>query len=61
MLDNLPAVSLLTIMEIIGPLVLGLGLLYAILRNRKRTRSERARTERATAHLYDQAARKEPE
>ncbi|MEH3035199.1 MAG: hypothetical protein PGN23_01705 [Sphingomonas adhaesiva] len=36
---------------IAGPIILGLALLYAILRNR-RTREQEARTEQATHELY---------
>jgi hypothetical protein len=41
-------------MEVLGPIVLGAVLAYAIIHNRGRTRAERARTDAATRQLYDQ-------
>jgi len=54
MLNTLTGISLLTVMEVLGPIVLGGVLAYAIIHNRGRTRAERARTDAATRQLYDQ-------
>lgn len=43
----------------IGALVLGLAIAYGILRNRSRTRAEKALTEQATKNLYAEGAREE--
>ena len=48
-----------TLVVILGPVLLGLALVYAILRNRKRTPADEARTERATHELYEEEERKE--
>ena len=55
MLETLTSVSLLTIMEIVGPIILGLAIAYGIWRTRGRSKSEKARTAEATRALYDQA------
>lgn len=52
MLDTGTAFSLLTIMEIGGPIVLGLVLAYAMIRVRRRSRAQIDRTEAATRELY---------
>ena len=43
----------------IGAFLLGLALVYGIMRNRNRTRAEKDLTERATKDLYAQEARDE--
>ena len=43
----------------IGAFVLALAIAYGILRNRSRTRSEKALTEQATKNLYAEEAREE--
>lgn len=48
------------IMTIVGPILLGLVLLWALLHNR-RSRAEKARTERATRELYEQLDREDKE
>ena len=54
MLETIQAMSLLTIMEIIGPILLGMGLIYGIVHTRGRSRAAKARTEAATRDLYRQ-------
>ena len=56
MLDDLHSLSLLTVMEVVGPLILSVGLVYGIVRSR-RSKSARVGTDRATRDLY----RQEPE
>jgi hypothetical protein len=51
MLDDVHSISLLTLMEIVGPIVLAVGLLYGIVRTR-RSRAARLATERATRDVY---------
>lgn len=46
------------LMTIVGPILLGLALLWALLHNR-RSREEKARTERATRELYEQSDRED--
>ena len=43
----------------VGAFVLGLAIAYGILRNRRRTRAEKALTEQATKNLYAEGAREE--
>jgi hypothetical protein len=43
----------------IGAFVLGLAIAYGILRNRRRTRAEKALTEQATKDRYAEGAREE--
>ena len=52
MLDTNMGMSLLTILEILGPIVLGAALVYGIMRSRRRTRSERAAADAATKRNY---------
>ena len=59
MLETITSVSLLTLMEIFGPIVLGLALVYAIVRMRGRSRAERAYTDDATRRLYREGDRQE--
>lgn len=54
--------GLWALMTILGPILLGLALLYAVLRNRARaSRREIDRTERATRRMRQQIAREEKE
>ncbi|MDO9560505.1 MAG: hypothetical protein Q7J60_02680 [Bradyrhizobium sp.] len=43
----------------IGAFVLGLALVYGIMRNRRRTRSDKELTERSTKQLYAEESRDE--
>jgi NhaP-type Na+/H+ or K+/H+ antiporter len=54
MLENLQSVTLLTIMEIVGPILLGVALWYGIVRTRRLSKSQREATDRATQRLYRQ-------
>lgn len=45
--------SLTLLMNIIGPLLLGLGILYVLVWTRRGNRNQRARTEAATEMLYE--------
>ena len=56
MLDTLQALGLLTAMEMVGPLVLGLLLAYGILRSR-RTRASRRAADQATVENYREEER----
>jgi hypothetical protein len=47
MLETVQALSLLTVMEIIGPILLGMALIYGIGQARRRSRAAKARTEAA--------------
>jgi hypothetical protein len=58
MLDDLHSMSLLTLMEIVGPIVLGLGLWYGIARSH-RNKAARMATEEATRALYRDEARRQ--
>ena len=51
MLNDLHSLSALTVMEIVGPIVLALGLWYGIARSRRSKASQRA-SDRATRELY---------
>jgi hypothetical protein len=53
MLEDLSSVSMLTAVEIIGPLILAAALIFAILRTRRRSAMDRARTETATRQLRE--------
>jgi hypothetical protein len=59
MLETVTSLSLLTLMEIVGPVLLGVALAYGILRSRRRSRSDRLRTDAATRNLYQQSATRE--
>jgi hypothetical protein len=60
MLETLESLSLLTIMEIVGPIVLLAALIYGTVqwRRRRSTAPDVAR-ERATQALYERGARRE--
>jgi hypothetical protein len=49
---------LLTIAEIVAPTILGLALVYGIMRNRGRSDAERRYTDAATKRLYDDENRR---
>ena len=54
--------GLWALVTILGPILLGLALLYAILRNRARaSRREIDRTERATRRVHQQIAQEDKE
>jgi|tagenome__1003787_1003787.scaffolds.fasta_scaffold19324588_1 hypothetical protein len=59
MLDTSTSLSLLTLMEIVGPIVLAAALIFGILQYRKRTRGMSIRTEETTRKLYRDAAEEE--
>ena len=59
MLDTIEAMSLLTIMEVVGPILLGAALIYGILMSRRRSQSAKAETDAATRNLYREGARQE--
>ena len=59
MLETMQALSLLTLMEIIGPILLGVGLIYGIVQSRRRSRAEKTRTDAATRKLSRQEDAKE--
>ena len=59
MLETITSVSLLTLMEIVGPVVLGIALVYAVMRVKRRSRAERAYTDDATRRLYREGDRQE--
>jgi NhaP-type Na+/H+ or K+/H+ antiporter len=61
MLENLQTVGLLTFMEIVGPLLLGAAIAYAIWRTRRRSRRQQAATDQASRRLYQEGARQERE
>jgi hypothetical protein len=52
MVNTTQAMTLLGIMEIVGPVVLLIAVIYGVSRNRKRTRAEKLRTDAATRDLY---------
>jgi hypothetical protein len=51
MLNDLHSLSLLTVLEIVSPIVLALGLWYGIARSRRSKASQKA-SDRATRELY---------
>jgi hypothetical protein len=59
MLETIQALSLLTLMEIIGPILLGVGLIYGIVQSRRRSPAEKTRTDAAPRNLYRQEDAKE--
>jgi hypothetical protein len=54
MLDTAPAITLLTIMEIVGPLVLAGGLLYGMLVASRRPRASRRASDAAAHQMHRQ-------
>jgi hypothetical protein len=60
MLESIQAMSLLAIMEIVGPLLLAVALIYGTIQwSRRRTGRAEAARERATRRLYQEAAKEE--
>jgi hypothetical protein len=59
MLDTVISVSLLTAMEVVGPLLLAAALAYGSVRYRRRNRAKKLHTEAATKALYREGARQE--
>jgi hypothetical protein len=53
MLDTLSAVSLLTIMEVAGPIILAAALIYGIFRSQRRRRRGEPRTTAGTVYAQD--------
>jgi len=51
--------SLLAVMEVLGPILLGAALVYGILMSRRRSRAAKVQTDVATRNLYRQGARQE--
>lgn len=54
MLDTAPAITLLTIMEIVGPLVLAGGLLYGMLVASRRPRASKRASDAAAHQMHRQ-------
>jgi hypothetical protein len=54
MLETEHSVTLLTIMEIAGPIILAGGLIYGIFYASRRRRDQKARGDAATRRLYQQ-------
>jgi hypothetical protein len=52
MLDTVTSVSLLTLMEVVGPLLLLAALIYGTTQYRKRSRETEQYTDEATRKLY---------
>jgi hypothetical protein len=59
MVDTLQSMSLVTVMEIVGPIVLGAAMIYASIQWSRRRRATAELSEAATRDLYRHAARKE--
>jgi heme exporter protein D len=53
MLDTIQAMSLLAIMEIVGPVLLAAALIYGVYHSRRR-RGQQQQADAATRHLYTQ-------
>jgi hypothetical protein len=54
--------GLWSVVTVLGPILLGLVLIYALLRNRRRrSQQDIARTEQATRRLHEQIAQDEKE
>jgi hypothetical protein len=58
MLDTAQGLSLLTLMEIVAPILLAIALAYGIIRGRQ-NRAEQLRSETATRNLYQQEDNRE--
>ena len=52
MLDTVQSLSLLTMMEIVGPIVLAIGLIYGIYHGRRR-RSQQPKSTKGTVYSQD--------
>ena len=60
MLESIQATALLTIMEIVGPLLLAVALLYGTIQwSKRRTGRTEAVRDQATRRLYQEAAKEE--
>jgi hypothetical protein len=59
MLDTGMSLSLLTLMEIVGPLLLGAVLAYGLIQYRKRSRAMKVHTDETTRKLYREGGRQE--
>lgn len=59
MLESIQAMSLLTIMEVPGPLLLAAALIYGTVQWSRRTDRTEAVREQATRRLYQEAAKEE--
>lgn len=60
MLESIEAMSLLTVMEIVGPLLLAVALIYGTVQwSRRRAGRAEAARERAARRLYQEAAKEE--
>ena len=59
MLDTIQGMSLLTIMEIAGPILLAAGLIYGLYSRRRRGQQQQADT--ATRRLYTQEEARRPD
>jgi hypothetical protein len=53
MLDDLHSLSLLTLIEIVGPILLALAMWYGIMRSR-RSKASKVATDQATRALYQE-------
>ncbi|PTQ10957.1 hypothetical protein CLG96_11335 [Sphingomonas oleivorans] len=51
--------ALWSLITIIGPILLAVALIWAVIANRNRSPAQRERTERGTAELYDRIDREE--
>jgi hypothetical protein len=58
MLETASSLSLLTLMEIVGPILLAAELVYGIMRSR-RSHRDKPRADAATRNLYAQEDRRE--
>ena len=59
MLETIQSVSLLTFMEVVGPIVLAAALAYGIFMTRRRSRATIAQTDAATRENYRRDATEE--
>jgi hypothetical protein len=59
MLNDLHSLSLLTLMEIVAPIVLAFGLWYGIAKSRRNKASQRA-SDKATRELYQKEEARQP-
>jgi hypothetical protein len=57
MLETVQSMSLLAIMEIVGPVLLAIALIYAIVQWSRRSRATKLVSDEATRHLYREGER----
>jgi hypothetical protein len=57
MLETIQSMSLLAIMEIVGPVLLAIALIYAIVQWSRRPRAAKQASEEATRRLYREGER----